>query len=255
MLARYPSVCSFLALMFVVPGAASAQSESPPCEAPAVAANGNAAPSIVQREILVADRVRFKPGKTRVSKKYNRMLDALADALVENEKYTAALMGHADAAEPSADLRSLSHDRATAVRKALVKRGIAADRLQIVAYGDTKPADSDPANNRRVEFKLIEIVKFTEAVPFDAADATPTTLATIDDVADQLVAHRAIHLRIEGHTDCAERRTEQGHASLGLTRAAHVRRALIARGVAPTRLSIASGVRVGPRVSFHIELN
>ncbi len=254
MLTRYTYVCSFLFVLVGLPAVASAQ-ESPPCDGPSVAANGKATPSIVQREILVADRVRFKDGKTRVSKKYARMLDALADALNENEKYTAALMGHADAAERFDDLKGLSQARAKAVRAQLVKRGIAGDRLQILSFGDTKPADSDPANNRRVEFKLIEIVEFTGAVPFDDANATPMTLAAVDEVADRLTAHRAINLRIDGHTTCGERRTAEGHASLRLTRAARVRRALIARGVAPSRLSIASGDAVGPRVSFHIELN
>lgn len=255
MLSRNPAICSFLFVLVGLPAIAAAQESPPPCGSPTAASNGSEAPSIIQREILVADRVRFPVGNARVSKKYARMLDALADALNENDKYTAALMGHADSAEPSEDLRSLSMARATAVRAQLVKRGIAEDRLQLVAFGATRPADVDPANNRRVEFKLIEIVEFTGAVPFDAADATPTTLAPIDDVADRLTAHSAINLRIEGHTDCAERRTAEGHASLGLTRAARVRRALIARGVAPSRLSIASGTNRSPHVSFHIELN
>jgi outer membrane protein OmpA-like peptidoglycan-associated protein len=58
------------------------------------------------------------------------------------------------------DNMELSFSRAKAVAMILEKKGITLDRISVVGYGDTHPADSNEtsegrANNRRVEIKLI----------------------------------------------------------------------------------------------------
>ena len=57
--------------------------------------------------------------------------------------------------------QELAQARANAVRELLIKRGVDADRLQAVGYGDGRPLDKRPnadarAKNRRVEFIIVE---------------------------------------------------------------------------------------------------
>lgn len=84
-------------------------------------------------------------------------LDEVADALRARPDLRLVLIeGHAD--EPGA-LRynqRLSEGRAGAVRRALVARGVAPERLVAYGYGETRPVTPDPPQNRRVVFRVVE---------------------------------------------------------------------------------------------------
>jgi outer membrane protein OmpA-like peptidoglycan-associated protein len=73
---------------------------------------------------------------------------------------TLEVGGHTDNAGDPAANRTLSQQRADAVARYLTDRGIAANRLRPVGYGDTKPlnANDTPENmakNRRTEFTIL----------------------------------------------------------------------------------------------------
>ena len=68
--------------------------------------------------------------------------------------------GHTDDRGFADDLRRSSQQRAEAVRRYLIDKGVAAERLMTRGYGLDKPADSNATsigreNNRRVDFKII----------------------------------------------------------------------------------------------------
>lgn len=73
------------------------------------------------------------------------------------------LRGHTDAQNKTGDPEyntKLSQKRADAVKEALVKRGIAADRITAFGYGESRPvADNNTEDgrslNRRTEFVII----------------------------------------------------------------------------------------------------
>jgi outer membrane protein OmpA-like peptidoglycan-associated protein len=70
--------------------------------------------------------------------------------------------GHTDTTGSSAYNQQLSEQRARAVVEYLTGRGIGADRLVPVGYGDQFPVDDNDteegrANNRRTEFKIIAV--------------------------------------------------------------------------------------------------
>ena len=68
--------------------------------------------------------------------------------------------GHTDALGSDEYNRSLSDDRANAVRTYLLEHGIAEERVTAVGYGESVPVDTNEteegrAQNRRVEFKIL----------------------------------------------------------------------------------------------------
>jgi len=71
------------------------------------------------------------------------------------------IQGHTDNVGDDAQNMALSQARADAVRQWFIDHGIAADRLIAKGYGETQPVADNAtpdgqAQNRRVEFKLLE---------------------------------------------------------------------------------------------------
>jgi outer membrane protein OmpA-like peptidoglycan-associated protein len=83
-------------------------------------------------------------------------LDRIAAAMMAEPSLPLRIEGHADRRGPASYNQVLSERRARAVRDALARRGIAAQRMQVAGFGATKPIDSGRnlkayARNRRVE--------------------------------------------------------------------------------------------------------
>jgi outer membrane protein OmpA-like peptidoglycan-associated protein len=108
--------------------------------------------------VLLFDANQAQPTKATAA-----YLDKLADALRQNPGIRRVrIEGHTDDKEaPAKKLQALSQARATAVRDALMKRGVEGDRLQAVGYGAARPTDTGKtaaahAKNRRVELVGVE---------------------------------------------------------------------------------------------------
>lgn len=87
-------------------------------------------------------------------------LDSLVQILQANPTMTIALEGHTDnVGDPKGNMK-LSKDRVEATRDYIISKGIAKDRIQIEAYGGTRPLSNDDSPqghrlNRRVEARII----------------------------------------------------------------------------------------------------
>ena len=86
-------------------------------------------------------------------------LDKIAAALKKYPDFTVTIEGHTDNIGSQPYNQKLSDGRANSVMKALVERGIGADRLTAIGFGKLKPiaSNSTPegrAENRRIEFKV-----------------------------------------------------------------------------------------------------
>jgi len=93
--------------------------------------------------------------KTGVSQK----LDAIANIMAEFGNAKFLLAGHTDSQGGSAMNQKLSESRAAAVVAYLSGKGIAADRLSSVGFGEDNPVSTNAtsagrAENRRVEINL-----------------------------------------------------------------------------------------------------
>lgn len=87
-------------------------------------------------------------------------LDRLLEILNDIPTLVIEIGGHTDALGSDEYNRSLSDDRANAVRTYLLEHGIAEERVTAVGYGESVPVDTNEteegrAQNRRVEFKIL----------------------------------------------------------------------------------------------------
>ncbi len=103
----------------------------------------------------------FATGKASLREKDPLELDRLAKALAMHPAMDLVVEGHTDSrGRPSYNVQ-LSERRARSVKKALVKRGIAASRIEVKGLGDSRPIATNEtergrSRNRRVEVLLID---------------------------------------------------------------------------------------------------
>ena len=107
------------------------------------------------RELTEASPVVFALGRADLSAATAATLDAAAEIIQAQPGLRVLIAGHTDTTGSAARNEQLSGERAQAVRGYLIERGIAANRLLIVAYGELFPTSpgAQPAD-RRVEFEV-----------------------------------------------------------------------------------------------------
>jgi len=112
--------------------------------------------------IQLLEKVFFRTNRARIRRRSFALLNNIATVLVSHSNILKIeVAGHTDDVGPAEYNRKLSQRRAEAVVAYLIKRGVAADRLVAVGYGEdmpTMPGRSRKARNanRRVEFKVIK---------------------------------------------------------------------------------------------------
>ncbi|SDM17950.1 OmpA-OmpF porin, OOP family [Daejeonella rubra] len=84
-------------------------------------------------------------------------LDKLSSDLKANSSAMVQLDGHASAEGTEEYNMSLSRDRANSVKTYLVNSGIAASRVAVTAYGESRPVASNATEAGRVENRRVEI--------------------------------------------------------------------------------------------------
>lgn len=121
--------------------------------------------------------IEFETGKATIKKKSYPLLDQIATIFIENSNYIIEVQGHTDnVGKPDYNLK-LSDDRAKAVMKYMVDKGVPAERMSAHGYGMDMPiADNATkagrAKNRRVEFKISFEEVHVETI-LDHADPAP----------------------------------------------------------------------------------
>ena len=103
--------------------------------------------------------IQFASGKSTILASSYKILDDIAKTMKDNPEYNLFIKGHTDN-DGNADLNlQLSKDRAEAVRKYLIGKGVSEARMHSEGYGDTQPlvpnnSAANKAKNRRVEFEV-----------------------------------------------------------------------------------------------------
>lgn len=112
-------------------------------------------------ERYIPKNILFEKSKSIMLPASKPELDKLADFLQRTPRYSLVIEGHTDKIGNAAKNLELSRERAQTVASYLIEKGIAAERISAMGYGDTRPLIREAegvANpkNRRVEFILQE---------------------------------------------------------------------------------------------------
>ena len=115
--------------------------------------NPNISPS--DAAVIDTDKYELKPESTAELLK-------LVEIMQQNPTIKIEISGHTDNIGSDEHNYILSENRAKAVYDFLVANGVNKDRMTYKGYGKTKPIDTNDteegrANNRRTEFKIIDI--------------------------------------------------------------------------------------------------
>ncbi|HLV67548.1 MAG TPA: OmpA family protein [Polyangiaceae bacterium] len=144
------------------PAATTPATEAPPAKANTPPARQSKA-TVRGDVVMLPAAVEFEPGTTTLRAGSEAPLEQLRLFLVENPRVTKLrIEGHTDNTGDAANNEKLSGERALALKKWLVDRGIQKERLIAVGFGQTKPvADNSTEEgrkqNQRVEFRLAEL--------------------------------------------------------------------------------------------------
>ncbi len=117
---------------------------------------------VTDKEIIILEQVQFDTGKATIKKVSDPLLEAVATVLKEHpEILKLEVQGHTDNKGAKPMNQKLSQDRADAVMKSMIKRGIDAGRMTAKGYGQDVPIESNDndagrAKNRRVQFVVLE---------------------------------------------------------------------------------------------------
>ncbi len=109
---------------------------------------------------FVINNVFFEFAKAELKPESYYELDAIVDILKQNPQFKIEISGHTDNVGTDESNLVLSQNRANAVVKYLISKGIPKERLIAKGYGKTKPiannqTEEGRAQNRRVEFKIL----------------------------------------------------------------------------------------------------
>lgn len=106
---------------------------------------------------LILQGVNFETASAELTADSYTILDQVIEGLKDNQEVELEIRGYTDSQGAAAANQKLSERRAVTVMQYLVNKGISANRLKAVGYGENDPIDTNStpegrAKNRRIEF-------------------------------------------------------------------------------------------------------
>jgi outer membrane protein OmpA-like peptidoglycan-associated protein len=110
--------------------------------------------------VVISGGILFETDSAKLSPSAENVVTRISDTMKQNPNLKVAVVGHTDSTGDFNYNIKLSERRAKAIVQALVKDGVAADRLAAVGVGPLSPVATNDtaegrAQNRRVELVLI----------------------------------------------------------------------------------------------------
>ncbi|MBP8046076.1 MAG: OmpA family protein, partial [Psychrobacter sp.] len=90
-------------------------------------------------DLVMPGNITFAFDSASLNPSFRPTLDKLAATMNEYNQNTVTIAGHTDSVGNPSYNMNLSRDRANSVRNYLVSRGVASNRINVVAYGQTRP--------------------------------------------------------------------------------------------------------------------
>lgn len=119
--------------------------------------------TLVENKIILPEAIFFGFDSAEIESRSFRVLNQIVRVLMENrESYQQLLIeGHTDDMGSNEYNQELSERRAQAVKNYLIEKGLEAERIQALGFGEEQPiatntTEEGRAENRRVEFNLVQ---------------------------------------------------------------------------------------------------
>jgi len=128
-------------------------------EAPAPEVKKEEAPKEAETVKIVLESVHFKFDKSDLTAEAKKILSANAEKLKANPAADFVIEGHTCSIGSNGYNQKLGLRRAISVKKFLIGEGINADRIEVISYGEDRPAHSNKTKagrklNRRTDFVI-----------------------------------------------------------------------------------------------------
>ncbi|WP_299545806.1 OmpA family protein [uncultured Helicobacter sp.] len=107
--------------------------------------------------------VQFPFDSSVVAPKYSAEIKDFAQSMKENPNQTAIISGHTDSTGNDAYNQKLSERRANAVKDAILKEGVQAERLEAKGYGESKPIGDNATKEGRKQNRRVEAEIYTNS--------------------------------------------------------------------------------------------
>jgi outer membrane protein OmpA-like peptidoglycan-associated protein len=116
---------------------------------------------VTRTRVEIKETIQFETGSATLLPASFKILDDVYQVLVDAPYLRLRIEGHTDSEGGDGSNLRLSNERAQSVRVYLESKGVAANRLTSVGYGESRPIDtnrtaSGRAANRRVEFHILK---------------------------------------------------------------------------------------------------
>ncbi|WP_299186973.1 OmpA family protein [uncultured Psychrobacter sp.] len=110
-------------------------------------------------DLVMPGNITFAFDDATLSSSFKPTLDKLASTMNQYNKTTVNIAGHTDSKGSASYNMGLSRDRAYSVANYLTARGVSSNRINVVAYGESRPVadnstDYGRQQNRRVELTI-----------------------------------------------------------------------------------------------------
>ena len=109
--------------------------------------------------IFVLKGIEFDTGKATIRKSSYSRLDRIVEYLAHKKSARIQISGHTDNVGSAKGNKKLSQRRADACRKYVIKKGIAADRVEAIGYGDERPVAPNDTEEGRQKNRRIEAIE------------------------------------------------------------------------------------------------
>ena len=105
------------------------------------------------------ENVEFETGKWDILPRFAKELDKFVQVLNMEEGTRYQIAGHTDSVGKDEDNQLLSERRAKAAMDYVVSKGIAADRLESVGFGEKEPIATNDTKEGRQRNRRVEVHK------------------------------------------------------------------------------------------------
>lgn len=114
--------------------------------------------------VLTIGDVLFATGKSDLNSSAQRSMGKISEFLQKNQNRNLLVEGHTDSVGNDEYNQKLSEQRAASVKSALVKRGIASERIVTVGYGKKYPLASNTGAAGKQQNRRVEAIILNEGV-------------------------------------------------------------------------------------------